>query len=175
MGWATVHLGTQQPVERVLKVGLSAWRMSFLVTPSKPASKVPMTGVHRCCAGDWNPLLAGPEVMCQGASNAHLTAWAQVVPQLLLAVVCMTWLVLAAVFGIISVAPLAMPVIIAPPTVSLAYILQQHLHSGQGPERKATQGTSQPSKRCSICFSNIDGLVPAQGPRVHRLHGCRGE
>lgn len=69
-------------------------------------------------------------VCCQALkSQMRRVERVQVVLQLLLAILCMAYVVLAAVFGIIPMVPLGMAIVIAPPTVALTSMLKQQLHN----------------------------------------------
>ena len=69
-------------------------------------------------------------VCCQALkSQMRRVERVQVVLQLLLAILCMAYVVLAAVFGIIPMVPLGMAIVIAPPTVALTSMLEQQLHN----------------------------------------------
>ena len=79
-------------------------------------------------------------VCCQARkSQMRRVERVQVVLQLLLAILCMAYVVLAAVFGIIPMVPLGMAIVIAPPTVALTSMLEQQLHNlARGPEHEET-------------------------------------
>ena len=69
-------------------------------------------------------------VCCQALkSQMRRVERVQVVLQLLLAILCMAYVVLAAVFGIIPMVPLGMAIVIAPPAVALTSMLEQQLHN----------------------------------------------
>eukprot|EP00435_Cladocopium_sp_Y103_P027405 s873_g6.t1 len=81
---------------------------------------------------------------------------AQVVLQLLLAVVCMAWVAFAAVFGVIPMVPLAVAIVIAPPTLGLTSMLQQQLYNlGRGLNVKQSLAHASLSKGAQWSFQTL--------------------
>lgn len=90
---------------------------------------------------------------------------AQVVLQLLLAVLCMAWVFFAAVFGIIPVIPLAVAAVTAPPTIALTSMLHEQLKNlGRGLNVKQSVAQASFTKGVDFSFQTLVDWFKKEAP-----------